>query len=87
MEYRDSRTGDVQWRNEGGPEPVLRFSGDWTLAHFAELEAKLNALKPQLPETPDVDFNDVARIDTAGAGLIAVGKSGGSHSACSALSG
>jgi phospholipid/cholesterol/gamma-HCH transport system permease protein len=51
---------------------VLRFSGDWTLAHFAELEAKLNALKPQLPETPDVDFNDVARIDTAGAGLIAV---------------
>src|SRR5690242_3316355 len=72
MEYRDSRTGDVQWRDEGGAEPVLRFSGDWTLAHFAELEAKLNALKPQLPETPDVDFNDVARIDTAGAGLIAV---------------
>lgn len=72
MEYRDSRTGDVQWRHEGGAEPVLRFSGDWTLAHFAELEAKLNALKPHLPETPDVDFMEVARIDTAGAGLIAV---------------
>jgi len=72
MEDRDSPTGDVQWRQEGGTEPVLRFSGDWTLVHFAELEAKLNALRPQLPETPDVDFNDVARIDTAGAGLIAV---------------
>lgn len=72
MEPGDSRIGDVEWRDEGGTEPVLRFSGDWTLAHFAELEAKLNALKPRLPETPDVDFNDVARIDTAGAGLIAV---------------
>lgn len=72
MEPSDSRTGDVEWRQEGGAEPVLRFSGDWTLAHFAELEAKLDALKPRLPETPDVDFNDVARIDTAGAGLIAV---------------
>src|SRR5690348_13888855 len=72
MDRSDTRTGDVEWRQEGGAQPVLRFSGDWTLAHFAELEAKLKALKPHLPETPDVDFNDVARIDTAGAGLIAV---------------
>lgn len=51
---------------------MLRFSGEWTLAHFAALEAKLDALKPQLPQRPDVDFRDVDHIDTAGAGLIAV---------------
>lgn len=72
MEQVESRTGEVTWARDGGPDPVLRFTGDWTLAHFAELEAKLDALKPQLPKTPDVDFNDVGRIDTAGAGLIAV---------------
>jgi phospholipid/cholesterol/gamma-HCH transport system permease protein len=51
---------------------VLRFTGDWTLPHFAALEVQLDRLKPQLPETPDVDFNAIGRIDTAGAGLIAV---------------
>ncbi|MBS0431547.1 MAG: ABC transporter permease [Proteobacteria bacterium] len=72
MARRDSPTGRAEWVQGAGNEGVLRFSGDWTLAHFAELEAQLDALKPSLPETPDVDFNDVARIDTAGAGLIAV---------------
>ena len=73
MAKGDSPVGSAEWVVSGaGPEGVLKFSGDWTLAHFAELEAQLDALKPRLPETPDVDFNDVARIDTAGAGLIAV---------------
>ena len=73
MEKGDSPVGSAEWVVPGaGQEGVLKFSGDWTLAHFAELEAQLDALKPRLPETPDVDFNDVARIDTAGAGLIAV---------------
>ncbi|MGH8151847.1 MAG: MlaE family ABC transporter permease [Rhodanobacteraceae bacterium] len=65
--------GIVEWLPlpETG-ENVLRFTGDWTLPHFAELEAQLDGLKPRLPETPDVDFNDVGRVDTAGAGLIAV---------------
>ncbi|MGH8124637.1 MAG: MlaE family ABC transporter permease [Rhodanobacteraceae bacterium] len=65
--------GVVEWLPlpETG-ENVLRFTGDWTLPHFAQLEAQLDALKPRLPETPDVDFNDIGRIDTTGAGLIAV---------------
>ncbi|MGH8118829.1 MAG: MlaE family ABC transporter permease [Rhodanobacteraceae bacterium] len=65
--------GIVEWLPlpETG-ENVLRFTGDWTLPHFAELEAQLEGIKPHLPETPDVDFNDVGRVDTAGAGLIAV---------------
>ena len=65
--------GIVEWLPlaETG-ENVLRFTGDWTLQHFAALEAQLDALKPALPECPDVDFNDVGRVDTSGAGLIAV---------------
>src|SRR6185312_12390968 len=42
------------------------------LAVLPDLESQLDALRPHLPETPDVDFNDIGRIDTAGAGLIAV---------------
>lgn len=71
MEQGASKVGNAEWV-QGDAGAVLRFSGDWTLAHFAELEAKLDAIKPDLPERPDVDFNDVGRIDTAGAGLIAV---------------
>jgi phospholipid/cholesterol/gamma-HCH transport system permease protein len=73
MNRSPTTPGLVEWLPlpETG-ENVLRFTGDWTLPHFSELEAQLDALKPGLPETPDVDFNDVARIDTSGAGLIAV---------------
>lgn len=71
MEQGESKVGNAEWV-QGDAGTVLRFSGDWTLAHFAELEAKLDAIKPDLPERPDVDFNDIGRIDTAGAGLIAV---------------
>lgn len=69
---RHPAPGLVEWLQPNGGERVLRFTGDWTLAHFSRLEAQLDALKPQLPETPDVDFNGVGRVDTAGAGLIAV---------------
>ncbi|HJU25312.1 MAG TPA: ABC transporter permease [Rhodanobacteraceae bacterium] len=73
MDQPRSPAGLVEWLPlpETG-ENVLRFTGDWTLAHFQVLEAQLDALKPQLPEVPDVDFNDIGRMDTAGAGLIAV---------------
>ncbi|HEX5961932.1 MAG TPA: ABC transporter permease [Rhodanobacteraceae bacterium] len=73
MRQSPTTPGIVEWLPlpETGAN-VLRFTGDWTLAHFAALEAQLDALRPQLPEVPDVDFNDVGRIDTAGAGLIAV---------------
>jgi phospholipid/cholesterol/gamma-HCH transport system permease protein len=64
--------GSVEWSQPTGGEGVLRFTGDWTLPHFELLESQLDAIKPRLPETPDVDFNDIGRIDTAGAGLIAV---------------
>src|SRR6185437_15332092 len=73
MNSSPTTPGLVEWLPlaETG-ENVLRFTGDWTLQHFAALEAQLDALKPGLPECPDVDFNDVGRIDTSGAGLIAV---------------
>lgn len=64
--------GIVEWIKPDAGEGTLRFTGDWTLPHFSALEAQLDALKQRLPDTPDVDFNDVGRVDTAGAGLIAV---------------
>ncbi|TAM98024.1 MAG: ABC transporter permease [Rhodanobacteraceae bacterium] len=69
---RPPTPGIVEWLQPTDGEGVLRFTGDWTLPYFAQLEAQLDSLKPRLPETPDVDFNDVGRVDTAGAGLIAV---------------
>ncbi|MDE3140791.1 MAG: ABC transporter permease [Pseudomonadota bacterium] len=73
MDRSPTTPGLVEWLPlpETG-ENVLRFTGDWTLQHFSALEAQLDALKPALPECPDVDFNDVGRVDTSGAGLIAV---------------
>ena len=64
--------GSAEWLRKADGPGVLRLSGDWTLPHFAELEARLDALKPELGDVRDVDFNDISRIDTAGAGLIAV---------------
>jgi len=73
MDRPATTPGLVEWLPlpETG-ENVLRFTGDWTLQHFSTLETQLDALKPALPECPDVDFNDVGRVDTSGAGLIAV---------------
>ncbi|HEX7324620.1 MAG TPA: ABC transporter permease [Rhodanobacteraceae bacterium] len=72
MDRSPTMPGVVERLQPAGGDCVLRFTGDWTLPHFAQLEAQLDALKPGLPETPDVDFNAIGRIDTAGAGLIAV---------------
>ncbi|HJR11122.1 MAG TPA: ABC transporter permease [Rhodanobacteraceae bacterium] len=72
MDRSPTTPGIVEWLHPAGGEGVLRFTGDWTLPHFAALEAQLDALKSGLPECPDVDFNDVGRVDTSGAGLIAV---------------
>jgi phospholipid/cholesterol/gamma-HCH transport system permease protein len=72
MDGSKTTPGVVEWQQPTDGEGILRFTGDWTLPYFSQLEAQLDAIKPRLPETPDVDFNDVGRIDTAGAGLIAV---------------
>jgi phospholipid/cholesterol/gamma-HCH transport system permease protein len=72
MNRSSSTPGKVEWRQPGAEKGVLCFTGDWTLPHFADLEAQLDALKPNLPEIPEVDFDHVARVDTAGSGLIAV---------------
>ncbi|MGH8116610.1 MAG: MlaE family lipid ABC transporter permease subunit [Rhodanobacteraceae bacterium] len=72
MDDPTSPAGIVEWLQPASGAGVLRFTGDWTLSHFAALEAQLDGIKPRLPEVPDVDFNGVGRVDTAGAGLIAV---------------
>ncbi|MGH8184665.1 MAG: MlaE family ABC transporter permease [Rhodanobacteraceae bacterium] len=72
MDRSSTTPGIVEWLQPTGGEGVLRFTGDWTLPHFSRLEAQLDAIKPRLPEMLDADFNGIGRIDTSGAGLIAV---------------
>lgn len=72
MHQSPATCGTVEWLQPTPGEAVLHFSGDWTLAHFPTLESRLDALKPRLPDSLDVDFDGIGRIDTAGAGLIAV---------------
>lgn len=72
MDRLTTTPGRTEWiPGDGGPG-TLRFIDDWTLAHFELLEARLDVVKPQLPKAPNIDFSDLGRIDTAGAGLIAV---------------
>src|SRR5699024_9139984 len=72
MASSSATCGSVECSQPSAGEAVLHFSGDWTLAHFAALEAQLDALKPHLSDSLDVDFDRIGRIDTAGAGLIAL---------------
>src|SRR5579875_2540751 len=72
MDRSPTTPGNAEWVPSADGSGVLRLTGDWTLPHFTELESRLDAVKPHLPERPDVDFNGISRIDTAGAGLIAV---------------
>lgn len=72
MDRSTPTPGRTEWIPGDGGSGTLRFIGDWTLAHFGVLEARLDAIKPQLPKAPNIDFSDLGRIDTAGAGLIAV---------------
>ncbi|HEX7382357.1 MAG TPA: ABC transporter permease [Nevskiaceae bacterium] len=66
--------GSIQWLEPGGERSrgTLRFAGAWTLPHLAALEAGVADASTRLATDPDVDFTHISRLDTVGAGLIAV---------------
>lgn len=61
--------GQLQLDATANP-PLMRISGDWTLAHFSTLEAQVAAQRNA--ESPaELDFAGLGALDTAGAALLA----------------
>jgi phospholipid/cholesterol/gamma-HCH transport system permease protein len=48
----------------------LRIGGDWTLAHYARLEAQVMDLRDALPPQASIDLQALGALDTAGAALL-----------------
>ncbi|POA22883.1 ABC transporter permease [Pseudomonas sp. FW300-N1A1] len=49
---------------------LLRITGDWTLAHYADLKRLRETLKGQYDERATIDLNGLGALDTAGASLL-----------------
>jgi phospholipid/cholesterol/gamma-HCH transport system permease protein len=48
----------------------LRVTGDWTLAHYAELKQLSEKLHGQYDANTEIDLNSLGALDTAGASLL-----------------
>lgn len=65
--------GNAQLVNDRSDAQTARLciNGDWTLAHYLTLDALVDELHPELTDEMCIDFSDLGRLDTAGAGLLA----------------
>ncbi len=63
--------GAIDWADTDGQNTQLRVSGEWTLAHYLDLDRQIDALAPGLGDDVQVDFSGLEALDTAGAGLLA----------------
>ncbi|MGR3886402.1 MlaE family lipid ABC transporter permease subunit [Pseudomonas sp. 1152_12] len=50
--------------------PLLRITGDWTLAHYANLKRLSDKLDGQYDAGARIDLNGLGALDTAGASLL-----------------
>ncbi|WP_426237125.1 MlaE family lipid ABC transporter permease subunit [Pseudomonas sp. TWP3-2] len=64
-----SITGSAQLDTSTSPAQ-LRVSGDWTLAHYAELKRLSATLRGQYDGNAAIDLNGLGALDTAGASLL-----------------
>ncbi|MEO4014703.1 STAS domain-containing protein [Pseudomonas sp. P2663] len=48
----------------------LRVTGDWTLAHYADLKHLSEKLHGQYDDSTHIDLNGLGALDTAGASLL-----------------
>ncbi|RLU09916.1 ABC transporter permease [Pseudomonas prosekii] len=48
----------------------LRITGDWTLAHYADLKRLGDTLRGQYDDSTAIDLNGLGALDTAGASLL-----------------
>ena len=49
---------------------VLQLGGDWTLAHYRTLAARVAQFRAQAEQAGCVDFGGIGALDTAGASLL-----------------
>ncbi|AMO75012.1 ABC transporter permease [Pseudomonas sp. NBRC 100443] len=72
-----AQAGQLRLDTSASP-PLLQVSGDWTLAHFADLQRQVGALDGQRTHAGGFDFSRLGALDTAGASLLAdlIGASG-----------
>ena len=64
-----SMSGNAQLDTSISPAR-LRVSGDWTLAHYADLKHLTEKLTGQYDANTVVDLNSLGALDTAGASLL-----------------
>ncbi|PTC21094.1 ABC transporter permease [Pseudomonas baetica] len=64
-----SMTGSAQLDTSITPAR-LRVTGDWTLAHYAELKRLSEKLHGQYDASTPIDLNGLGALDTAGASLL-----------------
>ncbi|BCX65440.1 MULTISPECIES: ABC transporter permease [Pseudomonas] len=50
--------------------PQIRVTGDWTLAHYADLKRLSEKLEGQYDDSTRIDLNGLGALDTAGASLL-----------------
>ncbi|WP_266183442.1 MlaE family ABC transporter permease [Dyella humicola] len=62
-------TGSAQLDATATP-PCLRVAGDWTLAHYADLERAVGLIKTPLSGDTTIDLGQLGSLDTAGASLL-----------------
>ncbi len=62
-------TGSAQLDATATP-PCLRVAGDWTLAHYADLERVVGLIKTPLSSDTAIDLGQLGSLDTAGASLL-----------------
>ncbi len=65
-----AQAGQLQLETHASP-PLLQISGDWTLAHFANLQRQIAQLDEQHQPAERFDFSQLGALDTAGASLLA----------------
>lgn len=65
----DTTAGGAQLDTSHTPAQ-LRITGDWTLAHYADLKHLSESLKGQYDEHAHIDLNGLGALDTAGASLL-----------------
>ncbi|WP_433768277.1 MlaE family lipid ABC transporter permease subunit [Pseudomonas putida] len=65
----DTVAGDARLDTSHSP-PQIRVTGDWTLAHYADLKRLSEKLEGQYDVNTRIDLNGLGALDTAGASLL-----------------
>ncbi|HWT69194.1 MAG TPA: ABC transporter permease [Pseudomonas sp.] len=65
----DTVAGDARLDTSHSP-PQIRVTGDWTLAHYADLKHLFEKLEGQYDANTRIDLNGLGALDTAGASLL-----------------